>query len=88
MNINFTHIFTQEIFEIVEYISLDSIVRAKNFRDDIYSKLDTLKQFPNLGTKLNGGKRKLTIHKNYIVYYKIKEDTLQVLSINHVKKED
>ncbi|MEC8220855.1 MAG: type II toxin-antitoxin system RelE/ParE family toxin [Nanoarchaeota archaeon] len=88
MEINLTHTFTEEIFEIVDYISLDSIDRANNFREEVYSSLNSLKQFPNLGTKLENGKRKLIIHKNYIIYYKIKKDIIQILSIKHVKKRE
>lgn len=74
-----------DIDEIRNYISSDSKLRAEKFSNMLMSKVENLKEFPNLGFKDKLGLSKYIIDKNYIVYYYVKESKVYVLGLRNVK---
>lgn len=87
MKLTYSLNFEEKLEEIIKYISKDSENNAEGFKINVYDKIKGLKQFPKLGSLTHDNLRKLTIHKNYTIYYKIQSTTILILTIKHVKKK-
>lgn len=74
---------------IVDYISRDNPLRAEEFGQELREKVLTLAEHPKLGRKGRPGLpawlRELVVHKNYIVFYRVLEEssTVEVLRVRH-----
>lgn len=71
--------------QILIYVRNDLKNRAEQFILDLKNKIDNLSLFPNLGKQVDKNLYLYTIHKNYIIYYLIKENNIFILFIKHVK---
>lgn len=75
-----------ELNEIIHYIAQDSPMRAKKFGLDLYNKIHLLMQQPMLGRTGRPGlpdfMRELIVHKNYIVFYRVLDDTRTIIISN------
>ncbi|MFZ1720026.1 MAG: type II toxin-antitoxin system RelE/ParE family toxin [Candidatus Moraniibacteriota bacterium] len=73
---------------IALYIARDNKDRAISFVHEIFDQVDNLRWFPYLGR--SGAKenmRELVIQKHYLVSYRIKEDTIEILQVWHTAKD-
>ena len=73
---------------IALYIALDNKDRAVSFVHEIFDQVDDLRLFPYLGR--SGKKdniRELVIRKHYLVSYRMREDTIEILQVWHTAKD-
>lgn len=74
---------------IVDYIAQDNPLRAEEFGQELREKVLTLAEHPKLGRKGRPGLpawlRELVVHRNYIVFYRVLEEssTVEVLRVRH-----
>jgi len=70
--------------EIDEYISYDSIARARKFINNIIKSTTSIPQYPQKGRivpEFNISEIREIIYKNYRIVYRIKKDQIQILTI-------
>ena len=70
---------------IGSYIAQDNIVAASNLLKQFYATFETLSEYPNLGYKRSDftyqDVRFYVVRKNYLILYKVKQNTLFILRI-------
>jgi toxin ParE1/3/4 len=84
MKINFSKRFEKDFFEIFLYISKDSFSSADNFKSELMSSMQILKDFPYMYRKSKKAKNKHIrdmIYKKYVIPYKVKENEILILGI-------
>jgi toxin ParE1/3/4 len=70
--------------EIDDYISYDSIARARKFINNIIKSTTSIPQYPQKGRivpEFNISELREIIYKNYRIVYRIKKDQIQILTI-------
>ena len=76
--------FLKNLSLIFEYIAKDKPSAAKQFKEELYNKIENLKSFPRMYRKSiyfdNENYRDL-IFKGYTVIYKIEDDKILILDI-------
>ena len=76
--------FLKNLSLIFEYIAKDKSSAAKQFKEELYNKIENLKSFPRMYRKSiyfdNENYRDL-IFKGYTVIYKIEDDKILILDI-------
>ena len=76
--------FIKNLSLIFEYIAKDKPLAAKQFKEELYNKIENLKNFPKMYRKSiyfdNENYRDL-IFKGYTVIYKIEDDKILILDI-------
>lgn len=78
---------------IVAYISWDNATRARNFGEDLHSKIESLALQPKLGRQGRPGLqewlRELVVHPNYIVFYRVLDEdrTIEILRVKHAAQQ-
>lgn len=81
----YTILALNDMDNIFEYIKTDSLPRAEIFIAEIKSKITNLSLFLKLGKQLNENTYIYLINKNYLVYYKILNSKIYILSVKNVK---
>ena len=86
--INFLQSALDDLDEIVLYISQDSRKSAIVFRDKIIETTKRLETFPNIGRlvpdkKMMGSGFRMVIVDNYLLFYKIYSNDIDILRILH-----
>lgn len=84
MLIIFSDRFQLELENIVKFIAKDSLTRAHNFRDDLYSKIYLLPNYPRIyrkSIKFNDENIRDFIFKGYVIPYLIDDDKIVILGI-------
>jgi addiction module RelE/StbE family toxin len=74
----------QDLLNIVKYIAQDNPDAAEELANDIETKAEKLREFPEMykvGRKR--GTRELVAHKNYIVVYQVINSQIEVLRVKH-----
>jgi toxin ParE1/3/4 len=91
MKLRFTHLATQDIAGIADYIATEDPSAAAHVRDDILAALQLLADFPAIGRRQDiEAVRKLVTRKyRYVAYYLTDEahDEIVVLTIRHPARE-
>ena len=75
-----------EIDDIADYISQDSAKYAIKTLDEIYDKIDLLKEHPKIGKKvpeLNDENIRELQYKSYRIIYRLYEDYIRVETVFH-----
>ena len=78
---------------IVDYIAQDNPVRAEEFCQELRDKVEPLADHPMLGRKgrpgLPASVRELVVHRNYIVFYRVLEEssTVEILRVRHTAQQ-
>ena len=76
--------FIKNLSLIFEYIAKDKPLAAKQFKEELYNKIENLKNFPKMYRKSiyfdNENYRDL-IFKGYTLIYKIEDDKILILDI-------
>ena len=73
------------ILQIITYISENPTSKGKKSILEIIKKIEYLSDFPTLGIYLGNKQYKYIINKNYVIYYKILNSNIYILSVKHVK---
>lgn len=72
---------------IATYIERDNPNRAASFVGEIKEKTDLLAHFPAIGRPGRvPGTRELVVHENYVVPYRVKDGTVQILRVHHAAR--
>ncbi len=67
--------------EISSYISLDNAFQAKKVLDSIYSSIEYLEVFPYLWKERKDWLREIVSKHKYRIFYKVKENSIIIVSI-------
>ncbi len=76
------------LIQIMDYISKDSLLKAEKFIYEITIKIRNLSKFPKLGKLLIENNYVYLVNQNYLVYYKIENSKIFILSVKHVKNKE
>jgi toxin ParE1/3/4 len=77
----------ENLGQIAVYIAQDNPTRASSFIGEIKEKTELLLAFPALGRPGRvPGTRELVVHDNYVVPYRVKADTVQIIRVQHVAR--
>ena len=87
MAVKWTKTALANLVTIVEYIEKDNAERAKSLALEIQAKTNRLAEFPGMGRPGRViGTRKLVIHPNYIIPYRMCGGVVEVLRVQHVAR--
>ncbi len=84
MKLTWTHEALKRLIEIEDYIAEDSPTRAQKFTNQIIQKAESLKKHPQKGRivpEFSIPSLRELIYKNYRIVYKIKEESLEILTV-------
>lgn len=85
--VKWTRTALANLVAIVTYIEKDSPQRAKSFALEIRAKTNLLSNFPDAGRPGRvAGTREIIIHANYIVAYRARTGTVEILRVQHVAR--
>ncbi len=78
----------QNLEDIADYIALDNPARAVTFIHEIREKTSLLPDFASVGRPGRvAGTRELVVHKNYLVIYRMKNGSIEILRVRHVAQK-
>lgn len=83
----------EDLRSIVQYMGKDSVARARSFGNELRDKTLQLSQYPESGRTgrpaLPENVRELVVHRNYIVFYRVLDDThvVEILRVRHVAQQ-
>ncbi len=82
----------KDIINIVDYIKLDNPSAALNFLDKLDESISKLADFPLLGigpkdSRLQLLNYRMLIVDNYLVFYVLKDDTVEIRRVIHGKRK-
>ncbi|KQC14668.1 MAG: plasmid stabilization protein [Desulfuromonas sp. SDB] len=75
--------------EIVDYINKDSPTAAEKWINEVFSKIDTLGKYPEIGRivpEINESQFREIIYGNYRIVYHFEVNQVSILTILHVKQ--
>lgn len=77
----------ENLDQIAAYFGQDTPTRANSFVGQIKEKTELLLTFPALGRAGRvPGTRELVVHENYVVPYRVKGDSVQIIRVQHVAR--
>ena len=87
MDVRWTRKALENLDAIAAYIARDNPVRAGSFVGELKDKTNLLARFPAMGRPGRvPGTRELVVHENDVVPYRVKDDVVQILRIQHVAR--
>ena len=87
MELRWTRKALENLDQIAAYIGQDNPTRANSFVGEIKEKTELLLAFPAQGRPGRApGTRELVVHENYVVPYRVKGDTVQIIRVQHVAR--
>ncbi len=87
MELRWTRKALENLDQIAAYIAQDNPERAQSFVGEIKAKTERLATFPALGRPGRvPGTRELVVHDNYVVPYRVKENAVQIIRVQHVAR--
>ncbi len=87
MDIRWTRKALENLEQVAAYIAPDNPTRATSFIGEIKEKTELLASFPALGRPGRvPGTRELVVHDNYVVPYRVKDETVQIIRVQHVAR--
>lgn len=87
MELRWTRKALENLDQIGAYIAQDNPTRASSFVGEIKEKIELLATFPALGRPGRvPGTRELVVHENYVVPYRVKDDSVQIIRVQHVAR--
>ncbi len=82
--LNWRPLAKQDLNSIIQFIAKDNKERARSFGQTLYAKTLALKSHPLMGRVGRiPGMRELIVHKNYVVYYRLDKNIIEILRIRH-----
>ena len=82
-----------DLDNIIDYIAQDSPANAKKFGKELRDKTKQLAEFPCTGRSgrpsLPAWLRELVAHKNYIIFYRVLDEsrTVEILRVKHAAQQ-
>ena len=87
MELRWTRKALENLDQIASYIGQDNPTRARSFVGEIKENTELLLAFPALGRPGRvPGTRELVVHENYVVPYRVKDDTVQIIRMQHLAR--
>ena len=87
MQIRWTRKALENLDQIAAYIAQDNPTRASFFVGETKEKTELLATFPGLGRPgRTTGTRELVVHANYVVPYRVKDNAVQIIRVQHVAR--
>jgi toxin ParE1/3/4 len=90
MNIKWTNLAENKVYDIASYIALDSITEAEKWIDNIFDYVKRLENFPESGRyvpELISRKNiRALVFKNYRIIYRIEKSTVYILTVINYKQ--
>ena len=87
MEILWTRTALSNLDAIAAYIARDNPSRATSFVGEIKDKTELLAQFPAIGRPGRvPGTRELVVHENYVIPYRVKDGSVQIIRVHHVAR--
>ncbi len=87
VEIRWTRKALENLYQIAAYIAQDNPTRARSFIGEIKEKTELLAKFPGLGRPGRvPATRELVVHANYVVPYRVKDNTVQIIRVQHVAR--
>jgi addiction module RelE/StbE family toxin len=72
---------------ILTYIAHDDRRAAQSLGTDIRARVEILRTEPNLGRAGRViGTRELVVHQNYIVVYRVRNERVEILTVQHTRR--
>jgi toxin ParE1/3/4 len=88
MQVKWTKRASQNLEKILAHIAADNSRASKKFLLDALQQVANLKNYPALGRAgLVPSTRELVIHENYVVYYRIKNEQIEILRVLHARRK-
>ncbi len=84
LNLVWTNEALNRLSEIDEYISQDSVTRARKFINNLIKSTSTIPQYPQRGRivpEFGVSDIRELIHNNYRIVYRVKKDQVQILTV-------
>lgn len=78
-----------DLLQIVDYIADENISAAINLSNEIKTKVGKLGENPYMfkrSPRLNG-LREMVVHPNYIVFYRVTYQSVEIINIVHAKRQ-
>ena len=87
MEIRWTRTALANLDAIAAYIAQDNPAHARPFVGEIKEKTELLARCPTVG-RLGRvpGTRELVVHENYVLPYRVKDGTVQIIRVHHVAR--
>lgn len=80
-----TSVAKSDILKIKEYIETGNINASTNFLNTLFSILEMLAEYPNIGVEKSGIKNKdikiFTMKKKYNIVYRLNGETIEILRV-------
>jgi len=87
VEVRWTRTALNNLEAIAAYIALDNPGRALSFIGEIKDKTQMLARFPAIGRPGRvPGTRELVVHKNYVLPYRVKDNSVQIIRVHHVAR--
>ena len=91
-NIYYLPAAEKDLREIIEYIRIDSPTYAIKFLEQVDEAISRLEEFPFMGVKPKDNRLqyfsyRMLIIGNYLVFYVIKDNTIEIRRILHGKRK-
>jgi toxin ParE1/3/4 len=89
MRIIWSPLSVDRLSEIAEYIAQDNLREAERWIDEIFTKIEQLKSFPEIGRivpETNHRKIRELIYSHYRIVYRIEQKQISILTIRHGKQ--
>jgi toxin ParE1/3/4 len=85
LTIEITPAAQRHLLQLDAYLSERSIAGAERVVDRIFERIEMLPQFPLLGQsgRIAGTRELVVTATNYIIAYRIKDETIQILAVLH-----
>jgi addiction module RelE/StbE family toxin len=83
----------EDLRAIVQYIGKDNPARARSFGQELRDRTLLLAHHPELGRTgrpgLPGHVRELVVHRNYIVFYRLRDEAriVEILRVKHTARQ-
>jgi addiction module RelE/StbE family toxin len=89
MRIIWSPLAVERAAEIAEYISRDNPTAAEKWIDTVFSKVEQLKSFPEIGRivpEINSKDFRELIYGNYQIIYRLEKIQVSIFTIRHGKQ--
>jgi toxin ParE1/3/4 len=88
MQIKWTKRAAKNLDAVITHIVQDNPIAAKSFLSELLQKVDHVRSFPMLGRPgIVPLTRELVVCHNYIAYYRVKQERVEILRVLHVRRK-
>ena len=88
MAVRWLKVALENMVTIADFIAQDKPDRAARFVQEIREKTRLLANFPSVGRAGRvAGTRELVAHKNFLVIYRVKGKSIEILRVRHVAQK-